>query len=216
LPADLLARIPTFPPAPPPQPVNLPGGESAAWFTHIETTQPIAFLTIDDGQFKDPKAADLLRAAHIPVTLFLNINSIKDNPGFFTKLQAAGATIEAHTISHPNLKGKPYDFQRKEVCDSADQLGDLYGRRPVLFRPPYGEKDNTTLKVVHDCGMKAAFFWKETVNGGELQYQVGHTVKPGDIILMHFRPNYINDFLAALQAIHDAGLTPARLEDYIP
>jgi peptidoglycan/xylan/chitin deacetylase (PgdA/CDA1 family) len=102
------------------------------------------------------------------------------------------------------------------VCGSADQLGGLYGRRPVLFRPPFGEKDNTTLQAVHDCGMKAAFFWKETVNGGALQYQAGHQVKPGDIILMHFRPQFIDDFLAALQAIHDAGLTPARLEDYIP
>jgi hypothetical protein len=43
-----------------------------------------------------------------------------------------------------------------------------------------------------------------------------HKVQPGDIILMHFRPRFVDDFLAVLGAIHRAGLTPARLEDYIP
>ena len=32
---------------------------------------------------------------------------------------------------------------------------------------------------------------------------------------MHFRPAFMADFLAALKAIHRAGLTPALLEDYI-
>jgi peptidoglycan/xylan/chitin deacetylase (PgdA/CDA1 family) len=215
LPADLLARLPHFPPAPRAQPVVVPTGLVAAWLPSIPTTQPVAFLTIDDGWVKDPRAVQLLRAAHIPVTLFLSINAIRDNPAYFSQLQAAGATIEAHTVTHQNLKGKPYGVQNTEVCGSANQLATLYGTRPVLFRPPYGDKDYTTLRVVHDCGMKAAFYWKETVNGGVVRYQTGHQIQAGDIVLMHFRPTFVADFMAALQAIQAAGLTPARLEDYI-
>jgi peptidoglycan/xylan/chitin deacetylase (PgdA/CDA1 family) len=183
--------------------------------SHIPTTQPVAFLTIDDGWVKQPQAVTLMRAAHVPVTLFLTTNAIHNDPGYFKQLQAAGAVIEAHTITHPELMGTSYPFQRHEVCGSADQLGVLYGRRPVLFRPPFGDKDATTLRVVHDCGMRAAFFWKETVNNGVVRFQVGHRVQPGDIILMHFRSTFVADFLAALRAIHDAGLTPALLEDYV-
>src|SRR6185369_13910796 len=84
-----------------------------------------------------------------------------------------------------------------------------------LFRPPFGDKDATTLRVVHDCGMKAAFFWKETVNNGAVQFQEGNSIKAGDIILMHFRPNFAGDFTAALQDIAAAGLVPARLTDYV-
>jgi peptidoglycan/xylan/chitin deacetylase (PgdA/CDA1 family) len=215
LPADLLAQLPNFPPAPRAQPVVVPAGLVAGWFSSIPTTQPVAFLTIDDGWVKDPRAVQLLRAAHIPVTLFLTINAIRDNPAYFSQLQAAGATIEAHTLTHQNLKGKPYGVQHTEVCGSANQLATLYGSRPVLFRPPYGDKDYTTLRVVHDCGMKAAFYWTETVNGGVVRYQTGHQIQAGDIILMHFRPTFVADFMAALQAIHVAGLCPARLEDYI-
>lgn len=209
-------RLPTFDHAPPAEKVHLTEGTSAAYFARIPTDQPVAFITIDDGQIKRPEALDLMKQAGVPVTLFLMIDAIKSDPQYFKRLQDAGAVIEAHTLTHPILKGKPYGFQRKEICESADKLGNWYGRRPLLFRPPYGEKDDTTLKAVHDCGMHAAFFWKETVDKGIVRYQSGSTVQRGDIILMHFRDRFVDDFLAALQAIKAAGLTPALLEDYIP
>lgn len=218
VPAQLLpylARIPRFPPAPPPEPVRVPPGPLAGWYSRIPTSQPVAFITIDDGWTKLPVAPELVAAAHVPVTAFLTIDAIRDDPGYFRDLQAAGAVIEAHTVSHPEMRGMPYPAQRAQACGSADQLAAWYGRRPVLFRPPYGDEDATTLRAVRDCGMPAAFFWTETVRNGTVYYQTGHRVQPGDIILMHFRPTFPADFLAALAAIHDAGLTPALLENYI-
>jgi peptidoglycan/xylan/chitin deacetylase (PgdA/CDA1 family) len=216
LPANLRARIPQFAPPPAPTKVTLPQDGTAGWFSRIPTNQKVAFITIDDGWSKDPQALKLFQAAHVPITLFLEVNAIKSDPKYFTSLQTAGATIEDHTISHPDLKGKSYAFQKREICGGADKLAQYYGRRPVLFRPPGGSHDSTTLKVVHECGMKAAFYWKETTDHGVVFFQEGHTVKPGDIILMHFRPRFVDDFLAVLNAIHKAGLTPALLEDYIP
>ncbi|MFB9182600.1 polysaccharide deacetylase family protein [Dactylosporangium sucinum] len=209
-------RLPKFGKPPTPHHINVPEGNSAPWLSRIQTDQPVAFLTIDDGWIKRPEALELFREAGVPVTLFLTINAIKDDPAYFKRLQDAGAVIEAHTISHQSLKGKPYSFQQKEICGSADQLGQMFGKRPTLFRPPFGEKDQTTLKVIHECGMKAGLFWKETVDKGIVRYQEGKTVQKGDVILMHFRDRFVDDFIAALQAIAAAGLTPALLEDYIP
>jgi peptidoglycan/xylan/chitin deacetylase (PgdA/CDA1 family) len=212
----VLARIPKFPPAPRAEKITLPQGPAAAWLSRIPTSQKVAFLTIDDGWSKQPEAIPLMQAARVPVTLFLTTNAIRSDPGYFRQLQARGAVIEAHTLTHIELKGKSRDLQKREICGSADLLGAAYGRRPALFRPPFGDKDETTLEVTQECGMKAAFFWKETVDKGVVRFQEGQTVQAGDIILMHFRPAFVDDFLAALQAIHDAGLTPALLEDYIP
>lgn len=50
---------------------------------------------------------------------------------------------------------------------------------------------------------------------GKVRYQGEHRIHPGDIILMHFRERFVDDFIAALNAIHAAGLTPAVLGDYI-
>ncbi|MBF9133119.1 polysaccharide deacetylase family protein [Plantactinospora sp. S1510] len=208
------ARVPRFADAPIPKPVTVPAGAEAGWYSRIPTTQPVAFLTIDDGWIKNPEFRQLLLDAHVPVTLFLTVNAIKDDPDYFRRFPA-NVVIEAHTITHQGLRGKSYATQRREICGSADQLAQWYGRRPVLFRPPGGNKDATTLRATRDCGMKAAFFWKETVDKGKVRYQEGRRVRAGDIILMHFRERFVDDFIAALTAIHAAGLTPALLGDYV-
>jgi peptidoglycan/xylan/chitin deacetylase (PgdA/CDA1 family) len=211
-----LSDVPVFAPAPPPEPIVLPPGGEVPFLSRIPVTQPVAFLTIDDGYLKPGEAPKLLAAAHIPVTLFLTTDAIQDNVPFFDRLRRYGAVIEAHTISHPELRGTGEQFQHHQICDGTDRLGHWYGRRPLLFRPPFGDKDHTTLQVAKGCGLKAAFMWKETVDKGKVRYQEGHRVQPGDIILMHFRPAFVKDFLAALHAIKKAGLTPALLENYIP
>src|SRR3954449_7851090 len=134
LPAALAAKLPTFSSPPPPDPVTEPPSSSAAWFSAIPTKQPVAFLTIDDGFTKDPELIEVLRASHIRVTLFLEINAIKDDPAYFRQLVDAGAVIEAHTITHPDLVGMSYAAQSKEICGSADRLTGRYGQRPALVR----------------------------------------------------------------------------------
>lgn len=215
--ARYLAHLPAFPPAPDPNPLALSHGPGrAAWVTHIPTTQRVAFVTIDDGFTKWPEAPELLRAANVPVSMFLTVNAVKSNVAYFRSLQEAGALVEDHTLTHRDLRGMPYNGQRQEICGAADWLGSQYGRHPVLFRPPFGDKDDNTLRAAHDCGMKACFFWTETVDQGKVFYQTSdHHIKPGDIILMHFRDTFADDFLAALQAVKASGLTPALLENYI-
>src|SRR5439155_4151647 len=65
------ARVPKFPAAPPVEKVKLPDGPAAPFLHGVPTSQPVAFLTIDDGYEKKPEAIQLLQAAGIPVTLFL-------------------------------------------------------------------------------------------------------------------------------------------------
>jgi peptidoglycan/xylan/chitin deacetylase (PgdA/CDA1 family) len=211
-----LSDVPQFGLPPAPEPITLPPGDKVPFLSRVPVTQPVAFLTIDDGYLKPAEAPKLLAAARIPVTLFLTTDAIHDNVLFFDNLRLYGAVIEAHTITHPELSGRGEEFQHHQICDGADQLGTWYGRRPLLFRPPFGDKDSTTLRVAKGCGLKAAFMWKETVDKGIVRFQEGNRVQPGDIILMHFRPAFVKDFLAALRAIKKAGLTPALLESYVP
>jgi peptidoglycan/xylan/chitin deacetylase (PgdA/CDA1 family) len=215
VPGTVAGRIPAFPPAPAAQRITLPGGPLAPLYKRLPISQPVAFLTIDDGWTQLPNDPVLMGEAHIPFTMFLIAPVAAKNPGFFNQLAAAGGVIEDHTITHPEMKGRPYEFQRHEICDARTSLEHTFGTGMHFFRPPFGDYDQTTLRAVHDCGLKAAFYWSETVNNGTVFYQTAeHQIHPGDIILMHFRPAFTNDVIAALTAIHNAGLTPALLEDY--
>ena len=214
--AYYIAQIPRFAPPPPPTKLGLSHSpDSAAFQFEIPTTDKVAFLTIDDGVVAHPWALPLLQAAHVPVTLFLTTNTIRDHIEYFRALQTAGAVIESHTVSHPQLTTLGYEAQRHELCHAADELGEWYGRRPVLFRPPYGEKNADTLRAAWSCGLTAGFHWRESARNKGVAYQrPDHRVHAGDIILMHFRDTFPDDFVAALRAISAAGLTPALLEDY--
>jgi peptidoglycan/xylan/chitin deacetylase (PgdA/CDA1 family) len=212
----LLAKLPTFGAAPAAVPVALPTGGSVKIFYRMPVTAKVAFLTIDDGIDQMPVDLQVMKAAGIPFTMFLIGPVAAKNPSFFKQLVGDGGVIEDHTITHTDLKGKSYAFQQHEVCGAKTILTNSFGAAPTLFRPPYGDYDATTLKVVHDCGLQAAFYWSETVRGGKVYYQTSiHKIRPGDIILMHFRSTFPQDVLAALTAIHAAGLTPALLTSYI-
>lgn len=214
--AYYMARIPRFPPPPPPTKLVLSHTpDSAAFQFEIPTTERVAFLTIDDGMVPHPWALPLLQAANVPVTLFLTTNTIRDHVEYFRALQKAGAVIESHTVSHPQLTTLGYEEQKYELCHAADELGEWYGKRPVLFRPPYGEENADTLRAAWSCGLIAGFDWRESARNRGVAYQrPDHRVHVGDIILMHFRDTFPDDFVAALQAIKAAGLTPAVLGNY--
>lgn len=216
--ADGLPAVPVFDPAPKPfraKPTGKGAKGATPLFSDIETDQKVAFITIDDGAFKEPKAAQLFQKANVPVTLFLQGSEVDPNPAYFKKLQAAGADIQDHTQTHAELPGLSESTQRKEICDTADKFQKMFGKRPTMFRPPYGSYDDTTKQVAASCGFKSIALWRETTDKGKLFYQDGDTIKPGDIVLMHFRPAFIKDYVAVLKAMKKSGVTPARLSDYI-
>jgi peptidoglycan/xylan/chitin deacetylase (PgdA/CDA1 family) len=184
--------------------------------TRIPTQQKIVFLTIDDGGAKRPENLDLLNAHGIKASLFLAQRFIQNNPDYFKPFLAAGNKIENHTISHPlNLTKLSYQQQKDEICQMADYGEKTYGRRPMLFRPPGGPYTATTRKAAADCGMKAIVTWEALTGAGKMQYQVGSTLRPGDIVLMHFRPEFAEDLKAFTDAMTVAGLTPVLLEDFL-
>ncbi|MET8250981.1 polysaccharide deacetylase family protein [Micromonospora sp. NPDC005197] len=212
-----VSQVPTFAEAPPPQPVPLAATGAIPFWHRLPTDQKVAFITIDDGGLARPPAvADFIWRAHIPVTMFLNSPAAEEHDVYFRQIQVAGGVVESHTIRHTSLAGRSYDYQKQEICGAVDRLEALFGKRATLFRPPFGEYDSTTLTAARDCGAKAVLHWSETVHEGKVRYQTPEkVVQPGDVLLMHFRPALMDDLLAALQAIHRAGLTPALLEDYI-
>lgn len=183
---------------------------------HIPTERKVVFLTIDDGLTKTPDAPRLLKKYRIKAPMFLNDVYIEDNPDYFKGLVKQGMTVENHTIDHPDLTTLSYDDQVAEICNNADKEQQHFGVRPTLLRPPYGSYNDSVLRAAAACGMKAAVQWSAKANGGSMQYQYGHTgLVPGDIVLMHFRPEFAKDFQAFIDAAKAAGLQPENLEDWL-
>ncbi|MYW97242.1 polysaccharide deacetylase family protein [Amycolatopsis rubida] len=182
----------------------------------IKTDKPYVFITMDDGAVKDPSAQSLIQQSGGHPVLFLNNRYVKGHEAYFKAiLDSTGAVLGDHTVNHPNLKGKPLDFQKKEICDDADDFQSSLGIRPTLFRPPFGNYDQNTLKAAAMCGMRASVLWTASVNDGVVQFQSGDKLRPGDIVLMHFRKTFKEDYEAFIAQAKKDGLTPVPLADFL-
>jgi peptidoglycan/xylan/chitin deacetylase (PgdA/CDA1 family) len=201
---------------PAPQPVSLPPTGSAPVFSRIPTTNKVIFLGIDDGIVRDPAVADLLKQANIPFTMFLVQGEADAGADYFRQLQEYGGVVEAHTINHPDLTKLSYGQVQNEVCGVLDDYQTLFGRRPTLFRSPYGATNGNVQAAAASCGLKAVVLWKGSTNDGRFDLQDGTQLTPGDVVLMHFRTDLLVDLQKVFEVCKQQGFTIASLEDYLP
>ncbi|WP_419248962.1 polysaccharide deacetylase family protein [Streptomyces canus] len=191
-------------------------------FTTVPTEQKIVFLTIDDGAEKDPAFLRMMSELKIPYTAFLSDYLVKDDYGYFARMRDAGVVLNNHTLHHPYLPALSYASQQREICGMQDVMEKRFGTRPTLFRPPYGNYNEDTLRAARSCGIKYAPIWNEEVFVDHWEYREwDQDLHPGDIVLSHFRgrkdwkgtmPDMVRRFLNRITA---EGYAVARLEDYL-
>jgi peptidoglycan/xylan/chitin deacetylase (PgdA/CDA1 family) len=204
-----------LPPAPVPTVGALPTSASGAPIvSRVPTTDRVVFVTIDDGLVQDPAVIDVVRQMKIPVTLFLVRDYARQGQVYFQQLVDLGGLVEAHTINHPDLTTLGASGQQAEICGPRGDLEGLYGRSPVLFRPPYGAYNATTQSIVSSCSYRYVVTWTAAANDGRIDWQAG-SMQPGDIILFHFRKDLVQNLELLAYLCAKNGFTVARLEDYL-
>jgi peptidoglycan/xylan/chitin deacetylase (PgdA/CDA1 family) len=182
--------------------------------SRVQTPNPVVFFTIDDGLVRDPAVIDFLRDRHISVTMFPIPAYVHEDPGYFEAIHALGASVQNHTATHADLRRLGPAAQQREIRGPMDDYAARFGARPWLFRPPGGFLTPSVPGAARSCGIRAVVTWRAAMNDGRLDVQ-GGALQPGDIILMHFRPDLRRNLEVALSAAQAAGLRPAPLEQYL-
>ncbi|MFB9553702.1 polysaccharide deacetylase family protein [Streptomyces roseoviridis] len=191
-------------------------------FTTVPTKEKVVFLTIDDGAEKDPELLRMMSELRIPYSAFLSDYLVKEDYGYFAKMQDAGVSLHNHTLTHPYLPGLGYAAQKRQICGMQDVIEKRFGKRPPLFRPPYGNYNEDTLRAAKACGVKAVPLWASEAFPDHMEWREwDRDLHPGDIILTHFRgkgdwkgsmPDMIRRVMRTVTA---KGYAVAKLEDYV-
>ncbi|KPC80086.1 polysaccharide deacetylase [Streptomyces sp. NRRL S-4] len=226
-----LAKVPLVAPAPPAvkprittrEGFEVEGGETLPpVFTTVPTKERVVFLTMDDGAEKDPELLRMMTELKIPYSAFLSDYVVSDDYGYFKDMQARGVTLNNHTINHRYLPGLSKAEQRREICGEQDKIEKYFGKRPTLFRPPYGNYNGDTLRVAASCGIKAVPLWAAEAFPDHMEWrEQDRDLHPGDIILTHFRGDEdwegsMTDMIRqVMKTVTDKGYSVARLEDYV-
>ncbi|MCD7443853.1 polysaccharide deacetylase family protein [Streptomyces lincolnensis] len=205
---------------PAPKPVSRPTLGALPVVARVPTSDPVVFLTYDDGAERDPRFVAMVRELRLPVTMFLTDSVVGPGYAHFARLRSVGASIQNHTLDHPALRGLPYAGQRAEICGQQDKLRARFGIRPHLLRPPYGTYDPTTLRAASDCGLAALVLWRASLETGRVTFTEGEKhLRPGDIVSITSGEaaarTLVDRTTHLLREIQGAGLTVGRLEDYI-
>ncbi|GAA2886648.1 hypothetical protein GCM10010517_50420 [Streptosporangium fragile] len=200
----------------------------------IPTRRKVVFLTIDDGWEQDPGFVAQVRDRRIPIAAFVTRDAVEAKGAgdattqggrflgagkwdYVRDLRDAGATIENHTLTHPNLPLLGYEQQKAEICGTSRLIRRHLGTTPTLFRPPFGNHNSLTRKAAKACGIDALLLWTATVQpGGKIAYQVpDKKLRPGDVLLLHFRPNLSRDFRILVNKIKRRGFELGNLDAYL-
>jgi len=157
--------------------------------TRVETTEPAAAITFDDGPDPRylPRLLDLLDRFHVLATFFAIGTRAARHPELVAEATRRGHVVANHTHRHVSMPDLPGRVRRDELRACRAALGPAGA---ALFRPPFGHQSLASRLDARLCGYDV-IAWSVDVwdwlpkepdwMADELTRRTG----PGDIVLLH-------------------------------
>ncbi|MDY6367659.1 MAG: polysaccharide deacetylase family protein [Clostridia bacterium] len=111
-------------------------------------------------------------------------------PEILKKVYDDGHEIGTHSASHPHMSKLGKSAITTELKTSCDAIEKVTGKRPELFRPPFGEYSDNVIDVAKEQGLYViqwdvdSLDWKN-LSAKEIENRVISRVKNGSIVLFH-------------------------------
>ena len=134
------------------------------------------------------------------ITFFMVGDWVKKFPEAAKKIKEAGHEIATHSNTHPHVNQLSYEENVKEIQDSVKLIKDITGADVKLYRPPYGEYNDTVIKSANDKGLIPIQWSLDTLDytnltGTQMWERLEKKLSNGDIILMHNGAKHTADSL---------------------
>jgi peptidoglycan/xylan/chitin deacetylase (PgdA/CDA1 family) len=164
-------------------------------------------LTFDDGPGPyTPQIIEILRRAKTRATFF----EVGVLERYFhvstTAIVAAGNVIGDHTEAHAPMSRLSAFDQREQILEDATVIGQYGAGFPRLFRPPYGQFNATTLRLLRRYRMLMVLWTVDTNDYRRpgvkaIVHSAVAGARPGAIILMHDAGGNRAETVAALPKV---------------
>lgn len=158
----------------------------------VETDEPMASLTFDDGPDPEftPRILDILDRYGVPATFFMMGWNATKHASLAREVVAAGHEVGNHTWSHHNLLYTTPEDTVEQMTRGAAALEDVTGQRPAWFRPPRGQLSGITIRQAAILGTDTVIWSLErgapsSAPAAEVRRYLGEHLGIGDIVDLH-------------------------------
>lgn len=164
-------------------------------FEKIETNEKVISITIDDWgtDYTVTKMLNILNEKAVKATFFIRANGAENNPSLARAILDEGHEIANHTYSHPVITKITAEELQEELVRSHHILTEALQQPPAMyFRPPTGEIDDTTAKIVAATGYNQIALYNITTLDWDINTKADDIVRiitdeatNGSIVLLH-------------------------------
>ena len=107
------------------------------------------------GNEQTEELIGILDTYNVKTTFFVVGDWVEKFPESVKALHEAGHEVCNHSDTHPHLPQLSAAEQTAELRSCNEKIAAITGKAPELFRPPYGDYDNTLLESVEGLDMYA-------------------------------------------------------------
>ena len=132
----------------------------------------------------------ILGKYNVKATFFVVGEWVDKYPESVKALAEAGHEIMNHSDNHAHYTKLTAEKIVEDINKCNDKIEGITGKRPILFRPPYGDYNDNVISTVNGMGMYPiqwdvdSLDWKD-ISAKEIRKRVTERVKPGSIVLFH-------------------------------
>ncbi len=164
---------------------------------------------------------DILDTYDVKATFFLVNFWAAEYPDDVKMISERGHDIGNHSSSHPDMAKLSPEKIAEELETTADTVEKLTGRRPTLFRPPFGSYSDTLIETAESLGYDTiqwsvdSLDWKD-ISTEQIVDRVTRNVKSGSIILFHNNAQHVLEYLPLiLENLTSNGYEIVKINDLI-
>lgn len=133
---------------------------------------------------------DILEKYKVRVTFFVVGDWVEKFPESVKALSDAGHEVMGHSDKHDHFNSLSSQQIQQDLESCNQKIEAVTGKKPTLFRPPYGEYNDLVVSTVRSMGIEPiqwdvdSLDWKD-LSAAEITKRVTGKVQPGSIVLFH-------------------------------
>ena len=192
-----------------------PTETTAAATTEDAKPKRLIALTFDDGpHVYMPKLLSVLEKYNAKATFFLVGKNITEETAQMVKdAYDAGHEIGNHSFSHERMLSMSADQVREEYSKVQEQVTQIIGEAPTLFRPPWLETNEIMFDVIDIPMISGRICDWDGATAEETFQKVKENVNDGRIILLHFKNSSIESLDLLLPWLYDYGFETVTVSE---